>query len=791
MQLVKEEWASFDFWVSLDTEHEIKISLENGLKQIHQLPHQKQGYHYAARGYFLLGSLQDALATYEAALQQFPLDPFFMQGIGAIFFHLSNLKEAKNWLEKSWELDPKISLSLFYLGAIEMEIGKLEKACEYFHQTIDLDPFFPIAYRHLGTCYKKKGDFHLAEKYLFQAHTQSPSSGHFSLDLAILYQEYKGAESAIVWYDLALKCLPDRFDIFYARANCLFDAARYEDAIREFSFLIEAMPQNPLFLHCLAMCYFALTKWQESIKYFDAVLSIEPNYLESLLHKSQALKNTGQVEQALLCLYKAEANHKSYDIQLKKSAFLNELEKYTEAAIASQEAIALSPDKPYAYNNLSVALKGLGEYQKALTSGLEALKKDPNFFEALLNCVGIYIDLENFVQAKLLLDKLLSIRPHCVTVLSQLGHYFFRKEEYTQAENIFSLAIKEDPNFAGSYSNRGLTYHALLDLEKAKQDLHTALTIHPQHREASWNLCLALLAQGDFERGLPLYERRFEKKEMQFTQRLDIAPRLSTYEVMGKKILITYEQGLGDAIQMARYVLKLIQMGAFVTLEVPFSLKKLMKTLHKDLCVVEEIPKGSTFDYQIPIMSLPYYFNIQIDQLPGLYSYLFYCPRRNQYWKDKVSKKMPKVGLVISGNEKNQTDKRRSVPLKYLEPIFHLPIEYHLLQKEIRQQDRQSLANYPNLVTHDHELTDMIDTASLMVEMDLVVSVDTSVAHLAGAIGKPVWILLPHYPDYRWLLNREDSPWYPSARLFRQNTYTQWESVIQHIQYELQKLFQE
>lgn len=257
---------------------------------------------------------------------------------------------------------------------------------------------------------------------------------------------------------------------------------------------------------------------------------------------------------------------------------------------------------------------------------------------------------------------------------------------------------------------------------------------------------------------------------------------LGDQPIAGKTILIYPEQGMGDFMHFCRYVSLLEADAAKVILEVPSALISVISTLKGNFTLVEQGKPLPDFDLHCPIMSLPLAFKTSLATIPAEIPYLYADSQKRQRWRDLLGHQtIPRVGLVWAGSIGHKQDYKRSIPVQELQALLSLPMEFHALQKELRNDDLFLLGKYPQVHLHHNELTDFSDTAALIAELDLVISVDTSVAHLAGAMAKPVWILLPFAPDYRWLLERNDNPWYPTATLFRQTASGDWNGVIAEV----------
>ena len=343
-----------------------------------------------------------------------------------------------------------------------------------------------------------------------------------------------------------------------------------------------------------------------------------------------------------------------------------------------------------------------------------------------------------------------------------------------------AIALKSD--YADAYYNRGIVLQEHKQFDAALASYDKALALKPDYADAGFNKSLALLLTGDFAQGWHLYEKRWLRKEKSHDQRSLTQPLWLGKETLeGKTILLHTEQGLGDSLQFVRYVPLVSRLGARVILEYDRPLAGLFEGLEGVSAVIEKGQPLPAFDYHCPLLSLSLAFETRLETIPSPTPYLTSPPEALQRWSARLGEKIqPRIGLVWSGNTANKNDHNRSLTLTQLLP--HLPPDYDYvsLQKEVRESDQIALAQ--SSIRHfGNELNDFTDTAALCDLMDLVISIDTSVAHLSGALGKPTWVLLPYVPDWRWLLDRDDSPWYASVRLFRQPKPSDWESALERV----------
>ena len=391
-------------------------------------------------------------------------------------------------------------------------------------------------------------------------------------------------------------------------------------------------------------------------------------------------------------------------------------------------------------------------------------------------------------EADLLYKKVRKTEPNNVVAIMLSGVLTFQLGQFELSLNLLSRAISLKPDYAMALYNRGNVLTEIKRFDEAMADYDKAISLKPDYAEAHWNKSLQLLLRGEFASGWELYEWRWKRTQLSLPIREFEQPLwLGKEDLHGKTILLHWEQGLGDTIQFSRYVQEVANLGCKTILEVQKHLFELMKGIEG---VDELIPNGADlppFDFYCPLMSLPLALGTTLETIPSPISYIKSTDDKLAKWSDRLRpKSKPRVGIVWSGSSVHKNDHNRSIALEQI--LGAVPEGYHLvsLQKEVRENDLDVLEQSKQIQHFGAELDDFTDTAALCELMDVIVSVDTSVAHLAGAMGKPVNLLLPYDPDFRWLLNRGDSPWYPSITLFRQGPERLWEPVLMEINASLQ-----
>ena len=482
-------------------------------------------------------------------------------------------------------------------------------------------------------------------------------------------------------------------------------------------------------------------------------------------------------------------------IEAKKEAFTQERALYKkgvklyregkaeEADIIFAEVLAKHPEHSEALHLQGVIALQCGRYDESIALLKKAIDVKPNYVEAYNNLGAALMNAKRYDESLACYQRALDINPQFAPAFTGIGCVLSRLGEYELALQNCNDSIKINPNIAETYCNRGVVYCNLNLHEAAVADFKKSILLNSNYADAYFNLSVAYLRLGHFDEGLPLFEWRWKVKALIAKQRkYDALLWLGDASLQGKTILLWSEQGLGDSIQFCRYATILADLGAKVILETPAPLITMMiglKGVHQ-LSTVDA--PAAQIDYHCPLMSLPLAFKLQLDTIPAKLPYL-YSPKQKQLdWLDKLGKKTkPRLGIVWSGNPNHGNDINRSLSLSIFYQIFTDKVQLISLQKEFRPQDQTFVDQHPDILHFENEMNDFSDTAALCMAMDLVVCVDTSVAHLAAALGRPVWMLLPFFADWRWLLAREDTPWYPNIKLYRQPKLNDWDSVLERV----------
>lgn len=608
-------------------------------------------------------------------------------------------------------------------------------------------------------------------------------------------------------------------DQAYALALQLFQSGALSEAEQGCRVILQADPARPDVILLLGICCWQRGDAGQALQAYDLALALRPNFGEALFNRGLALRALGRLHEALGSYRRAgECNPDWADIPFNMGNLLLELgapaealkcfdraidlnpgfvqahcnrgnclstlEKFEEAAASYERAVEAAPDYADAYFNLGELNQTQRRFQEALHAYDAALRINPKYTQALNNRALVLLALGRGVDALASVDQALVLMPDNARAHNNRGVVLADMERFAEAEACYIRALQLSPEYPDAWYNRGQACQTQLRLADALENYDQALRLRPDYVDCLWNQALCRLLEGDLQRGWHGYETRWRiaGEAAAVPPQLDGPPCLQPGDaVAGRTVLIWAEQGFGDTLQFVRYSKLLIEGGAQVVLQVQPALVPLLKEQGLGQVIAQGDARPA-FDFHCPMLSLPRVFGVSLGNIPSCIPYVREPEARRTVWRDR-KQGMPgaRIGLVWSGSPTHKGDRQRSLPFSVLGPLWELGnVSWISLQPVIREIDQQAVTDSP-VHCFDNALQDFADTAALVAEMDLIITADTAVAHLAGAMGKPVWILLPHFPDWRWLLERTDSPWYPTARLFRQPRPGDWGAVIAEV----------
>jgi tetratricopeptide (TPR) repeat protein len=552
-----------------------------------------------------------------------------------------------------------------------------------------------------------------------------------------------------------------------------------------------AKPEDRLNIHN-AIVLHRQGRLSEAEQIYLSLLAGDPGQLEALHLLGLARHQQGRAVEALSLIGAAlRARPDWADALSNYGLALEALQRHEEALASFDRALALEARHANALNNRGVTLAALGRDAEAIASWEAALAADPNHLNALHNRGNALQKLKQHGAALATFDRFIALQPDNLDVLNNRGRSLATLGRLLEAIESYDRALAIDPRRPEILINKAHVLAELHEFDRALAVYATAAAIEGWRAEAEWYASLVRLRLGDFAPGWAGYQWRWRQRSWE-TQRRDFATPLwlGRESLAGRTILLHAEQGCGDTLQFARYVQKVAALGATVLLEV----QPPLRTLFEDFAGATRVfARGETlpsFDWHCPLMSLPLAFGTSLDAIPREIPYVQAPADRARKWRERLPAcGAARVGIVWSGSPAHKNDHNRSIAAARFAPLLAAPgVEFIGLQTDLARADVEALSRQGRITQLGPELDDFADTAAIVSQLDLIVSVDTSVVHLAGALGKPVWVLLPFTPDFRWLMAREDSPWYPTARLFRQPRHGDWDSVLAQAARELQML---
>jgi len=554
---------------------------------------------------------------------------------------------------------------------------------------------------------------------------------------------------------------------------------------------LDIEPDNFNVLQLLGSLLAQIKKYSEAIKYLSKALKINPGDDRTQCNRGIVLNELKRFEEALVSYDQAISINPNYgDAFNNRGIVLNELKRFEDALVSYDQAIVIEPKFAQAYYNRGIVLQALKRFDESLVSYDQAISLNPNYVNAYNNKGIVLKKLELFDKALAVYDKAISRVPNCAKIYYNQGKTLQELNRHDEAIASYDQAIAIDHNYLDAYNNLGNTLQEIKQFDKALANYNHVITLKPEYADALFNKAILLILMGDYIEGWQLYEWRWKQEHnINSIRPYKQALWLGNESLTNKTLLIYIEQGLGDYIQFVRYAFLVKSLGAEVILEVPSVLMSVFRSLKENFILIESGKLLPDFDYHCPVMSLPLAFKTKVKTIPTPYPYLYVNKDKKQQLNKKFDKKtVARIGLVWAGNPHHKNDRKRSLLLKQFSSLLTLPFEFHSLQKDIREIDVQTIIDFPQVRQYKDELYDFSDTAALIDAMDIIISVDTSVAHLAAAMGKDVWILLPYLPDFRWMLDREDSPWYPSVKLYRQEKINNWDNTLEKLKDDLLKI---
>jgi tetratricopeptide (TPR) repeat protein len=560
------------------------------------------------------------------------------------------------------------------------------------------------------------------------------------------------------------------------KAFGLQQSGAIDDAAAIYGQLLQSYPDNPQLLHLLGSAELERGNTKLGVSLLRRCVKLVPGEAEIWSDLGIGLERMGRYAEACDSFERALKIQPQHPGILRNRAnVLLILNRPTEALASIDRAVKLAPGAAPVHLTRGVVLLRLGRQDEALVAFERALALDSGVAAAHLGRGDALMGLARPEEALAACDRALVLAPDFVDALLSRAKALLMLRRPADALTCLDRALDLDPGFAAAQCNRAAALRALNRFEEAEAAYDRALELEPGNPEAHIGKAHLLLNLGRLSAGWAEYEWRW--KVLAFKELSDSfgKPRWRRDQpVAGKTVLLWAEQGLGDTIQFSRFIPLVQAAGAKVVVEVQPALVELLTSLKDGFEIIAVGTPRPVFDLQCPLASLPYV--LKADRVPAEIPYLFADAGRCDVWRQRLGpKSRPRIGLSWSGQAFNPAEPERRIPLGLLQPLLDLPYAFYVLQKDLRPDDEPARAQLHQLVTYPDALMDFACTAALAAQMDLVIANDGSIAHLAGALGLPLWLLLGRDPDVRWI---EPNPWYPAARIFRRAETRSWEQLI-------------
>jgi tetratricopeptide (TPR) repeat protein len=670
--------------------------------------------------------------------------------------------------------DIEIAKQLFANGLDLIQNNEFEQAEKKFLKSLELIPDRESVLNNLSSTQIKLKKYQVAKKSAARVIELNKNNAVAWMNLGVIEQELNNYETSINYFNKAIEIDPLYFHAYNNKGILLCEVGQYQGAIINFDKALELQPDLLDATLNKADALKELKNFDEALKCIDTALKIKNFAPEIWAKKGDILHNMKQYKEAIQAYDQAIKLNKNYaEAFCNKGFTLFTIEQYEESIAVCNKALEIKKIFPEAWVNIAVSYIGLKKYDLALEYCEKALAVSENFIEAL-NSKGLCLfNLKKYEEANKLFDKILKIRKDFPEAIENKANTLHALKEYDEALTLYE-AIETKKDYHKFLNNKGLLLHALGHIKDikyfnlAKDCYDQAIKIKPDFADAYWNKSLSQLSLGEFIEGWKNYEYRF-KIENAKPQFIDIPRLKSLKDLTNKRILIWSEQGLGDSIQFCRYIYKILDLGAKVTFDTSKLLTALMSRQFN--CTINETGQGlvkNNFDFQIPLLSLPMLFNTDLNSIPLNNSYLKTSKEKDTEWlnKLKLTKQKLNIAITYAGNPDYVADSERSANLEIFHPFVD-KVNLFLIQKDMKKEDEVFLKKYPQIKFVGKDIDNFDDLASVIQNMDFVISTDTSIPHLAAALGKKVFILLGKITDWRWMLNSGTSPWYSSATLLR------------------------
>ena len=671
-----------------------------------------------------------------------------------------NIKQYKHPLRNT-RVPPAATVSsklpnINYALALHQQ-GQLHQAKAIYIQLLQIEPRNEDALHLLGVMAHQTGAYQEALKLITDAIEINPEVALYYSSLGNALKEIRQFSDALASYDKSISLNSGYAEVYSSRGVLLKELGELNASIDSHNKAIALKPASAEFHSNQGLTFIGLKQLDSAVASFDMAVALKPDYAEAYSNRGLALQ---------------------------------ELKQFDEAFANYDKAIALKPDLAEAYSNRANALLALRDLNLTVVGSEEAITPKSLYCKTYIARGHALNESEMLCEAISIYDKAIALKPELAEAHSNRGFALIGLKKFNSALTSIDRAINLKPDYAEAFCNKGFALQELEQLDGAVANYDKAIELKPDYVQANWNKSSLLLSIGEFHQGFNLYEWRWRKDECLKLKRDFQQPLwLGEESLSSKTVLLHAEQGLGDTIQFCRYVKMVADLGAKVILEVQKPLKRLLKDLPGVATLISKGDPVPEFDFHCPLLSLPLAFKTELQTIPAVNGYIKAEPERVALWADRLKRDELKIGISWQGSQGTKVDIGRSFELKLFENIAALPnVKLISLQKGYGSEQLRNMPQGMQVLDFEDELdTDgaFLDSAAVMMNLDLVITSDTALAHLAGTLGVKTWIALKYVPDWRWMLERKDSPWYPSMTLYRQQRIDDWQPVFTQIELDI------
>ena len=666
------------------------------------------------------------------------------------------------------------------------EPARAAEACRLILQADETS--FPALYL-LGTILGEEGEFDPSLDCLRRAVSLRPDVKAARFNLASILAKAGQFTDALTEVSPLLLESPEDMEARLLKASCHAGLLQWDDALAEARAVLREDGGSVGAHVAMAEALHASGQTAEALQMAQKALALDPLCAQALKRRALLMTDMGRLKEAFADLSQlVSLDHHSAEPYFTRGAVLLGLKRYEEAVVDFTRALSIKPQYVEALCNRGVALGELKRSEEALADFAAAIALKPDHAEAFTNRGAVLAALKRLDEALADQDRAIELNPANAEAFGNRGMVLTELERFEEAIETQNRAIALNPRYADAYFNRGAALGCLERFDEAEADYERALEIDPQSAPAHWNMAVHKLLVGDMAAGWPAYEWRLKTKDHKPHTNFPHPYLSALAEARGKTVLVYWEQGLGDVIQFCRYISLLADAGVRVLFAPQPKLRKLMSPFEgPSVKLVSAEDHALRFDLQSPLLSLPALFRTTLETVPAGAPYLFAEPVRIEKWVKHIGASGFRIGICWKGSSAYGGDKRRSFALHHFEALSKLPgVRLISLHKGDGEKDLLDLPSGMKVESlpadFDSGPDAFLDTAAVMQSLDLVITSDTSIAHLAGALGVPVWVALRRLPDFRWMMDRPDCPWYPTMRLFRQKTEGDWPGVFKDIE---------